>query len=210
MVLTIFHVYRPQRSCGKVMFLHLSVILFTGGSLSRGRSLSVGRVSVQGSLSKGSLYPEGLYLGGLYPGLGSLSRGLCLWGLYPRGSLSGEVSVWQVSVQVEGLCPGVSVWKFLSGGYLFRWLGRALDMASGGRVCSHTRWLMELVLGTLSRSVSVKGGGLPVWGVSIQEGDLCQWGLCQERPPYGNVRAVCILLECILVYFNFGSVISFC
>ena len=23
--------YRPQRSCGKVMFLHLSVILFTGG-----------------------------------------------------------------------------------------------------------------------------------------------------------------------------------
>ena len=28
----IFFLYRPQRSCGKVMFLHLSVILFTGGS----------------------------------------------------------------------------------------------------------------------------------------------------------------------------------
>ena len=29
--------YRPQRSCGKIMFLHLSVILFTrGGSLSSG------------------------------------------------------------------------------------------------------------------------------------------------------------------------------
>ena len=26
-----FACYRPQRSCGKVMFLHLSVILFTGG-----------------------------------------------------------------------------------------------------------------------------------------------------------------------------------
>ena len=25
------HFYRPQRSCGKVMFLHLSVILFGGG-----------------------------------------------------------------------------------------------------------------------------------------------------------------------------------
>ena len=25
------YVYRPQRSCGKVMFLHVSVILFTGG-----------------------------------------------------------------------------------------------------------------------------------------------------------------------------------
>ena len=23
--------YRPHRSCGKVMFLHVSVILFTGG-----------------------------------------------------------------------------------------------------------------------------------------------------------------------------------
>ena len=26
-----FHYYRSQRCCGKVMFLHLSVILFTGG-----------------------------------------------------------------------------------------------------------------------------------------------------------------------------------
>ena len=30
-----FHFYPPQRSCGKVMLLHLSVILFTGvGGLS--------------------------------------------------------------------------------------------------------------------------------------------------------------------------------
>ena len=28
-----FSCYRPQRSCGKVMFLHLSVILFTGGGV---------------------------------------------------------------------------------------------------------------------------------------------------------------------------------
>ena len=28
----LYHFYRPQRSCGKVMFLQLSVILFTGGS----------------------------------------------------------------------------------------------------------------------------------------------------------------------------------
>ena len=27
----VFYFYRPQRSCGKVMFLHLSVILSTGG-----------------------------------------------------------------------------------------------------------------------------------------------------------------------------------
>ena len=49
--------YHPQRSCGKVMFLHLCVILFTGGvgSLSRGfGSLSRGMVFVQArSLSLG-------------------------------------------------------------------------------------------------------------------------------------------------------------
>ena len=44
--------YRPQQSCGKVMFLHLSVILFTGGSLSRG-------VSVWWTLCPGGLCPGG-------------------------------------------------------------------------------------------------------------------------------------------------------
>ena len=87
----IINYYRPEQSCGKVMFLHLCVILFTG-------------------------FVEG---GGFCPG-GSLSG---------RGSLSGGFSVQGVSVQ-GGLCPGGS----LSG-----------------------------------------------------------------RPPYGNMRAVRILLECILV-----------
>ena len=31
-------------------------------------------------------------------------------------------------------------------------------------------------------------------------GGLCPGGLCQGDPPYGNVRAVRILLEGILVY----------
>ena len=35
--------YRPQRTCGKVMFLHLCVILFTRGSLSRGNGSLSGR-----------------------------------------------------------------------------------------------------------------------------------------------------------------------
>ena len=43
--------YRPQQSCGKVMLLHLSVILFTGGGVSARGSLS-GR-----SLSGGGLCP---------------------------------------------------------------------------------------------------------------------------------------------------------
>ena len=71
--------HRQQWSCGKVMFLHLSVILFTGvslprgdlypgGSLSRG-SLSRGSVS-RGSLSRGSLSgrpPIQLHVGGTHP-----------------------------------------------------------------------------------------------------------------------------------------------
>ena len=41
--------------------------------------------------------------------------------------------------------------------------------------------------GSLSREVSVQGG-------------LCPGGSLSKRTPYGNVRAVRILLECILVH----------
>ena len=65
------------------MFLHLSVILFGGVSLSRG-------VSLQGGLCLGGLCPGGLYL----------SRGVFAQGYFCPGK---GVSVWGVSVQ------GVSV-----------------------------------------------------------------------------------------------------
>ena len=77
--------YRPQRSWGKVMFLHLSVILFTEGSQ---------------SLSWGVSIPSGGSLSwGLHPG-GSLSwRGLCPGGLLswrpPHTVMSGRyASYW--------------------------------------------------------------------------------------------------------------------
>ena len=78
---------------GKVMFLHLSVILFTRGgeSLSRGEgSLSRG----EGSLSRGE--------GSLSRGEGSLSRG--------EGSLSGGGSL----SRGRGLCP--AWWGLCPGG----------------------------------------------------------------------------------------------
>ena len=109
--------YRPQRSCGKVMFsqacvknsLHSggSSILacttghMTRGSLSRGSlGVSVQGVSVQGVTVQechcpGGLCPGGFLSrvvsvqGGLCPGR-SLSRVFCLGGLFPRGSLSGR------------------------------------------------------------------------------------------------------------------------
>ena len=45
---------------------------------------------------------------------------------------------------------------------------------------------------TLSRGVSVEVG-------SLSRGCLSGGGLCQADPPYGNMREVRILLECILV-----------
>ena len=78
--------YHPLRSKGKVMFLQLSMIVFTGRSLSRG-------VSVKGvSLSRGCLCP-----GSLCPG-----------GFLSRGSLSSRVSVGRSLSGV--LCLGLSVW----------------------------------------------------------------------------------------------------
>ena len=59
---TTFYFYRPQRSCGKVMFSQASVILFTGGvsvpACTTGhmtRGVSVQGVSVQGGLCTGGL-----------------------------------------------------------------------------------------------------------------------------------------------------------
>ena len=73
-----------KRSCGKVMFLHLSVILFTGGSLFRGFSVQ----------------------GGLCPGV-SLSRGSLSSGSLSR---AGRGSLWGGG---EVFCPGGSLsWRF--------------------------------------------------------------------------------------------------
>ena len=77
-----------KRSSEKEMFLHLSVILFTGGSLSSG-SLSRG-VSVQGNLCPGDLSSGGFSVQEV-----SVQASLC-----PGGTVQG------VSVQ-GGLCPGL-------------------------------------------------------------------------------------------------------
>ena len=48
-------------------------------------------------------------------------------------------------------------------------------------------------------SVAVQGALHP--GGSLSGGSLSRGGLCYGDPPYGNERAVCIPLECILVSF---------
>ena len=61
------HCYHPQRSCGKVMFLHLCVMLFTGGCLPQHtpqatshmtRGVYVWAVSVQGVSVQGVYVKE--------------------------------------------------------------------------------------------------------------------------------------------------------
>ena len=134
------------------MFLHLSVILFTGGSLCPGEGdLSVQErgVSVQ---EKGvSVQKRGVSLSRRG---GSLSR--------TRGSLSGRGG---------SLCPGERVSLSRRGGLC---LGEGC-LCPGG--------------------VSVQGS------MSKGEGESLS-GTPLPRPSYGYVRAVCILLECILVIIS--------
>ena len=126
--------------------------------------------SVQGgSLSQGSLSRVVSVQGGLCPGW-SLSRGVSFEGGFCLGVSVKEVSVQGVSVRGVSI-SGVSVRGVsVHGGSLSR---RSL---SGG---------------PLSRRVSV-------WGFSIWGGCLSR-GVSVRVPPYCYVRAMCILLECILV-----------
>ena len=57
------------------------------------------------------------------------------------------------------------------------------------------------------KRVSVQGGLCPGVGGLCPGGSSVKGGLCQgdppdRDPPYGNVHAVRILLECILVFFD--------
>ena len=68
----IINYYRPQQSCGKVMFLHLCVILLTGlGGFCPG-----GSPSGRGSLSGEGFSVQGVSVQGVSVQGGSLSRGV--------------------------------------------------------------------------------------------------------------------------------------
>ena len=150
----------------------------------------------------------------VHRGSRSLSRGVSVqeWvsvqvGLCPgRVSVQG-VSVWQglcqgrISIQGVGVCPGgVSV----QGGFCLGALWQ--DLCPGG-LCPGR--ISVQGVGLFPGVVSVQGGSLSggvVWstGVSVQGGSLSGGG---GEPQYGNVRAVRILLECILVQDYFWCII---
>ena len=78
------YIYRPQRSWGKVMFLHVSVILFIEGGLSLCPGGCPSRAVLGGSLSQEGLCPGGVSVQGV-----SVQGGF----LCPGGSLSREGSL---------------------------------------------------------------------------------------------------------------------
>ena len=205
--------YRPQPKFAKVMFSQVFVCPQGEGSLSRGVSVqgvSIWGVSVQGvSVHSGISIQWGICLGVLCGCLCLIC--LCLGGLCPgKGSLSRE----GVSVQGRGLCPGkgslsgegVSV---CPGGLCPQWDLYPVGYLSGGSL-----WVslsdLSMSRGSLSGEGSLSRGLCPGWvsvqGVSVQW-HLCPGGLCQGGPPpqYGNVRAVCLPLECILVLKIFST-----
>ena len=94
--------YRPQRSCDKVMFLHLCVILFTGVSVP---------ACTTGHMTRGVSVQEESLLEGV-----SLSGG---WVSVQGVSVQWESLSRRVSVQRGSLC-GVSVLGSLSEGSLSR------------------------------------------------------------------------------------------
>ena len=199
---------------GKVMFLHLCVILFTEGLCpsmhhrSHDRGFCVpGSMSTR-SLSTGSLSRGGSLSGGLCLGAsvqGASVQGDSVWGSLSKGSLSRAslsmvVSVQGVSVQGD-LCLGVSVWESLSRGSLSWGLCLRGGLCPRGGHCpgvSVPEWVSVPEGVPVPEGVSVPEGSLS-WGVSIR--GLCPVGLCPGVSvlPYGNKWAVSLLLECILV-----------
>ena len=113
--------------------------------------------------------------GGSLSGM-SLSRGFCLGESLSRGSLSRGLC--PVSLCPGGLCPG--------------------GLCLGG-LCPEGVSVRRSLPGDLCRGVSVSGVSLrglcPRGSLSR---DLCPGGLCHVDSPYGYVRVVRMLLECIL------------
>ena len=124
--LKVFIITARKRSCGKVMFLHLSMILFTGKG---------GRGSVQEGLGAGvSVGGGGFFQGSPCPGGWSLSRrsppgegeGSLSKGLYPGGSLSdpktgqGCRNIGVQCIMGNGLMEYTPV-KILLSRYFVRW-----------------------------------------------------------------------------------------
>ena len=122
---------------------------------------------------QGISFQEDLCLGVSVQG-GLHPADLCLGVSVHRGSLSTG-GLCPLGVSVGGLCPGGLCWGSLSTGGLCLGVSVQGDLYPGG-VCL---------------------GGLCPEGISVKRS--LSWGSLSRRPPYGNVQAVRILLECILV-----------
>ena len=133
----------PQQSCGKVMFLHLSVSHSVHG-VGGGIWGLCPNMHHRSHNQKGGLFPGGSLSGGSLSN-GSLSRGVSVWGI----SVQGRFLSSGVSFQ-RGLCPGLS----LPRGSLPRGVSAQGVSVQGGYL------LGNLCPGGLCLGVSVQGGSM--------------------------------------------------
>ena len=112
----------------------------------------------------------------LFTGAGGFSVGVSVQGVSVHGGLCPQ-----------GLCPG----GLCSG-----------DLYPGGSL-SREGVPVSVSVGVSAQGVSVQG--VSIQGVSIQGSLSKERGPCQGDPPYGNVRVLRILLECILVESHSGK-----
>ena len=124
--------YRPQRSCGKVMFLHLSIILFTGGCLPYPSPLGQTPPPVQCMLGYGQ------HTGGTH------STGM-------QSCLSGPLCFVGFTMQLPNRTGFTTIWRIKCTTFQFRLLqGEFMD----GLVPSVTQVTSQPRLGQIQRRIN--------------------------------------------------------
>ena len=217
---TIIPVHNSRSSCGKVMFSQASVILSMGG----GRVYGEGGMRGKGGMCQHRIqWPGGggaRNMKSMWPPLAAIFFMTYLYRAgrghgpprHPPGSATvcrGRRCAWQGTCIAEGMHDG----RGMAGGGACGEGGRG--GVRGWRCCrsmmSLPVWLpgpMFLWEGGYLPGPMFFLGGSPSKGVSVQWGTLSGGGSVWEGlsgrpprtdPPYGEERAVCILLECFLV-----------
>ena len=148
--------YRPQRSCGKVMFSQTSVILFTEGACvvgvrgrghawQGGHAWQVGHVW-QGACMAGDVHGRGACMAG--------EGGMHAGGAYMAGGVHGRGHAWQGGCMAGGMHGrGTHAWK---GGHVWKGACAGSGACMAGGMCGrghvwqgghawHERWPLKQI-----------------------------------------------------------------
>ena len=181
--------YRPQRSWGKVMFLHMCVC----DSVHRGGAIPA---CIAGGI------PSCLAAGGSPPGGAWSQGGLLLGGSGPGGSAPVGVPG---SGGCVAFCYGLLLWSSLMPSVMAFWFGGLLVWSSGGQKAiteGHDTRRHDTRRPPHQNATTPEGHHTkkPPYQKAITERDGC---LVETPLGWLLLRAIRILLECILVANNF-------